>query len=47
MGFCSNLKRVTNFSARNPKTLHFPKPKPLIAKSNNKKIGIPIKFVLM
>jgi hypothetical protein len=40
MGFCSKLKIETIFSAKNPKTLHFPYPEPLKAKSINRKRGI-------
>ena len=47
MGFCSKLKTETIFSAKNPKTLHFPYPEPLIAKSISKKKGMKMKLVLI
>ena len=47
MGFCSKLKTETIFSAKNPKTLHFPYPEPLKAKSINRKRGIQMEWVVM
>ena len=37
IGFCSNLRMLTNFSAINPKMLHFPNPNPSIEKEESKR----------